>query len=311
MTSPNNTNDQNEADESMKETGPLPLEYKYFKHIYDLIEFGIPKIIETEDVFYDWFLKELQIYEAKNPIKLYRGHSDASWLMVSTLYREAEYYGSDFNTLEKAHHEYVKTLLGDLRNMSSNEQILAYSQHYGMKSSFLDVTFNPLVALYFATEKNEVKNNDSELKYYFSIIELTDSTSFGNWEKSSNICARALKDGCSDNAMIEEIVNESRNNSVVQELKGIEKPVWIGETEGRTITNPRMRAQEGAFLYQCKHADVPFEAVVKWMKQTMPIFEHIQMRHVLISRKLFLLVREILAKYEINSHTLLLDEMPT
>lgn len=295
----------------MKETDPLPLEYKYFKHIYDLIEFGIPKIIETEEEFYDWFLKELQLYEAKNPIKLYRGHSDASWLMVSTLYREAEYYGADFEMLEKAHHEYVNELFKNSRNISNNEQALAYSQHYGRKSSLLDLTFNPLIALYFATSKNQVEHIDSELKYYFSVIELTPSMAFVNWEGSLIECLKSTFGDDVNIVLRREVSKICIENSVVHELKDIERPVWIGETDGRTITNPRMRAQEGAFLYQCKHADVPFEAVVKWMKQTMPISEHIQMRHVLISRKLFLLVREILAKYEINSHTLLLDEMPT
>lgn len=201
----------------------------------------------------------------------------------------------------------MKELLKNRPGISNNEQVLAYAQHYGKHSTLIDFTFNPLVALYFATAKNAAEYTDSELQYYFSVIELTETTMFANWEKALDV---ALGDFLSDEDDRPEKIEAFKSaigNSVVEELQKINNPVWIAETEGREISNPRMRAQEGAFLYQCKHANVPFEAEVKAIKNDPLKKDMIQIRYVLISRKLFLKVRDILDDFRINAQTLLLE----
>jgi len=98
------------------------------------------------------FLKELH----------YRGHSDATYLIIPSIAREVN-KGSDetFLYYERELVETAKNRYPDVfRDEVSPLNLLARLQHYGIPTRLLDVTENPLVALYFACAENSDKDGE-------------------------------------------------------------------------------------------------------------------------------------------------------
>ena len=94
----------------------------------------------------------------------YRGHSNANWKLVPSLFRKS-------NGVEKEHLLFRDMVAHEPQSFSECKSALDYlvqMQHYGLPTRLLDVTLNPLVALYFACEKEE--NKDGKV-YLFSVPE--------------------------------------------------------------------------------------------------------------------------------------------
>lgn len=87
----------------------------------------------------------------------FRGISDKSYQLIPSIGRNmrAEYNSSTLDQ-ERGLIETAKYKLPHIfRNDLSPIDLLATLQHYGIPTRLLDVTYNPLVALYFATSNNE------------------------------------------------------------------------------------------------------------------------------------------------------------
>lgn len=121
--------------------------------------------------------------------KFYRGQGDARWRIVSSLTRAIFPSKKDFfNKKEKNEIDYRKlricidSRINDIFNayvifknnlptyiseieskeflINSNLSILLLAQHYGLPTRFIDVSINPLIALYFAVSKSTIKTQD-------------------------------------------------------------------------------------------------------------------------------------------------------
>ena len=85
---------------------------------------------------------------------IFRGMADYRWALLPSLARHTLVIG-------QVEHKMVRELLlmypGEFANISSNFDLLAKMQHYGLPTRLLDFTTNPLVALFFACheEKND------------------------------------------------------------------------------------------------------------------------------------------------------------
>ena len=79
----------------------------------------------------------------------YRGQSDVSWLLSPSLYRTGLF------SQERALIAEIQRIRPEEFEGGSRFDRLVKMQHYGLPTRLLDVTTNPLVALYFACEDTE------------------------------------------------------------------------------------------------------------------------------------------------------------
>lgn len=116
------------------------------------IDKNFPNQIRRETV--NTFLKEILSYEPQNQEHIYyRGESNFYPMRTPSLYLEKY-------LTENGSEYYYRTLLNELgredyRENTSLVRLISELQHYGAKTRMLDVTKNPLVALYFAVEKED------------------------------------------------------------------------------------------------------------------------------------------------------------
>ncbi len=182
----------------------------------------------------------------------YRGHSDKEYSLIPSIYRKKELITNE-NRIFK---DIIAQNPSDFKGCASTFEKLVKMQHYSVPTRLLDITTNPLVALYFAClddEKDgklfrfEIKT--SEIKYYDS-----DAVSV-----VSNIAKRPV------DFSIEDIRDEdcdTFNDSaeiayLLHEIKA-EKPHFQNGIDSKDIErvfcvkplmdNPRIIRQSGAFF---------------------------------------------------------------
>ena len=92
----------------------------------------------------------------------FRGQKNSSWGMCPNVFRK-DALAYEFDSIESA----IRQRPYDFRECTTDFEILTKLQHYGLGTRLLDVTLNPLVALYFATESCEeyIQGKDGRGKY--------------------------------------------------------------------------------------------------------------------------------------------------
>lgn len=95
------------------------------------------------------FLTEMERFEPENGFSyFFRGHSRCSHRLVPSIYRDPSWIANE-DVLFK---ELVLRCPNDFSGQESTFQALVKMQHYSLPTRLLDITANPLVALYFACE---------------------------------------------------------------------------------------------------------------------------------------------------------------
>lgn len=183
----------------------------------------------------------------------YRGHSNLNYIAVPSIFREERFYRNEY----KMYQELVIRCASSFLNCSSHLDFLMEMQHYGLPTRLLDVTANPLVALYFACENTKNSGevivydiNSTEMKYE-KCDEVAILTALPMYEYSRQ--RELLSDITYNNGLL----HSATYNDFVCEIK-CERPMLSNDIKYSQLTNPvfvkparrnsRILRQEGAFI---------------------------------------------------------------
>jgi len=204
------------------------------------------------------FLKILEELPRKKGSSLYfRGHSDEKYVLEPSLFRR--------NNYKKNEHLMFKEILKERPEQFAEDQTtlekLVKMQHFGLPTRLLDITKNPLVALYFACVLHDggtASKNDGEvivLSLDGRLMKYNDSDTV---MILSNLCKLKPKEKKFNTNLSKNEFNETDNvGKLIWEIQR-EKPIFYNIINPKDInsiipikatkTNERIQVQDGLFL---------------------------------------------------------------
>jgi len=190
-------------------------------------------------------------------IVLYRGHASYRHRLRPSLFRSSN------EKIRNREHSIIRELVSrhpeDFSSDSTVFEMLVRLQHYKMPTRLLDLTFNPLVAIYFACSENE--------KYNPEIVEITiDSSKIKYYDSDTVACVANLCNlskvqqdeikGYIDNDQLnltEGNAGERLFDFIIQKRPNFRPKIVLDNLKDFFVVlpkmnNPRIIAQNGAFM---------------------------------------------------------------
>ena len=203
----------------------------------------------------------------------YRGHSDRRYRLEPTLFRKTE--RGEFRYLQKEAMLVREILTAQANEFSSDQYMLdrlVRMQHYGLPTRLLDVTSNPLIALYFCCSSPKFDTTESELDGEV-IVMTTKSANVMFFDSDTVSCIANL---CLMSETDQNVLNTSLDKATFNSTPACqkllhfirrEKPYFENRIEPNDMerilfargrnTNVRIISQSGAFLLFGKDALLP------------------------------------------------------
>ncbi|WP_237343054.1 FRG domain-containing protein [Vitreoscilla sp. C1] len=106
------------------------------------------------------YLEKLDIQASET--LCFRGSGDASWENIPSIYRDEKFISNE----DHIYYDMLSRCSDDFKHCDNTFDNLVMMQHYGVPTRLLDITENPLVALYFACADDEKVNADAKVDIF-------------------------------------------------------------------------------------------------------------------------------------------------
>lgn len=195
----------------------------------------------------------------------YRGHSNINFKEIPSIYRSDARGKLWVDREDCLCDEIMRECPHDFDGHNSAFEKLVKMQHYELPTRLLDITENPLVALYFACLPNDDSKDDGEILVYFipkeQILNHTDSIG------EALSCISFLPQKTLSKTKINLVIQNMQNHTshLLNGIKrgDLDKVVCVRARK----SNPRIIRQQGAFfLFGCKNSvkqkisDLPYKS---------------------------------------------------
>ena len=100
--------------------------------------------------------------EDKDSFFFFRGHANKQFSLSPSIYRKQSWFSNEHKIIR----EIIMRCPTEFSSMASSFEKLVKMQHYDLPTRLLDLTENPLVALYFACVGEDNKENDGEIIFF-------------------------------------------------------------------------------------------------------------------------------------------------
>lgn len=205
---------------------------------------------------FDRFCRAIQAVESPKRTFYYRGHSDVNYLLIPSVMRKKKWLDHEGDM----YNELIIECPEEFVHCPTHLDKLVHMQHYGLPTRLLDITRNPLVALYFACVTNPGKNGEviifsveqEEVKYPGSDT----ATVLASIPLFNKKYKEYLADWAADITVDQNTFNQNAVR-LLHEIK-LEKPAFRNEIVKEDILNyffvqsekrnKRIIKQDGAFI---------------------------------------------------------------
>lgn len=177
----------------------------------------------------------LEVMGKEETGKLYRGQANSAWGLDSSMTRQPKYL--DYEA--EMYYEILSLKPDAFQNDSTIYERLITMQHFGMPTRLLDITRNPLVAIFFACNNFECKDDDGVI-FTFSPTNKADFLNFEDDRLANNLPALFNHNGNKNASDTEDFLSK------IWFIKGIAK-------------NQRINNQSGDFIFVGKGKKVKEE----------------------------------------------------